>query len=288
MSAWDSRYSLLARRELWEHKSLWLAPGVVALLLVVLPMFGNFHLGMDGIDVTAHMPAEVQPQVGPILMNSLAGVLSVIACIVTLIYLLDCLYAERRDRSILFWKSLPVSDAQTVLTKLSMALVLIPLFTLLLALVAYLLLSGLLYLRYEALRPLLGVDAIGRAFATLPDLAGSMVFALLWYAPVAAYLMLASVLAKRSPLVYAILPPVVLILVEQMLFGTHHVARFLGRWLVPWVRLEPPQIDDNRVSFGTSVDWSVLWRGPELWLGLAVAAGMVYIVIRLRRYRDDT
>jgi ABC-2 type transport system permease protein len=288
MSAWDSKASLLARRELWEHKSLWLAPSVVALLIVVLPLFGNFHIGLDGLDAREQLRAELAPQVGPIMLMTLAGVLGLIACIVTVIYLLDCLYAERRDRSILFWKSLPVSDAQTVLSKLLVAMLLIPVFTLLLAMVAYLLMTGLLALRYEVLRPAMSLASIGRAFGAMPDLAGGIFFSLLWYTPVSAYLMLASVLAKRSPLVYAVLPPVVLMLIEQMLFGTGHVGRFLGYRLAPWFRPESSGFGSSGEIAIPTPDWSRVISEPDLWLGLAVAAGMVYIVIRLRRYRDDT
>src|SRR5207245_2315921 len=42
---------------------------------------------------------------------------------------LDALHGERRDRSILFWKSLPVSDLTTVLSKASIPLVVLPLLT---------------------------------------------------------------------------------------------------------------------------------------------------------------
>ena len=41
------------------------------------------------------------------------------AFLVGVFYCLDALHGERRDRSILFWKSLPVSDLTTVLAKAS-------------------------------------------------------------------------------------------------------------------------------------------------------------------------
>src|SRR5206468_10746510 len=49
------------------------------------------------------------------------------ALIVGIFYCLDALYGERRDRSILFWKSLPVSDVMAVLSKLAIPIVILPL-----------------------------------------------------------------------------------------------------------------------------------------------------------------
>jgi ABC-2 type transport system permease protein len=136
MSLWNSKYAVLVRRELWEHRILWLAPAAVALLIVVLPMFGgNLNIGPSGRPdaTTPGVPPQMQPFLSTMLLTGLAGVLGVVACIVSLVYLLDCLFAERKDRSILFWKSLPVSDAETVLAKLGLALVVVPLLTLAMA-----------------------------------------------------------------------------------------------------------------------------------------------------------
>lgn len=288
---WQGKYALLLRREFWEHRALWLAPVVVALLMVVAPLFGNFRAPGGGVFQTSapDLPPQLWQQFGAVLLFGQASVLGIIACIVSVVYLLDCLFAERKDRSILFWKSLPVSDAQTVCTKLAVALLAVPLLTLLLSLLSYVLLAGLLYLRYEHLRPAMEFAFNGHTLALVPRLVGQWAFALLWYAPAATYLMLASVLAKRAPLVYAALPPAVLILLEGLAFDTRHVASFLGQWLVrPWRRAsQPGGSGENLVQIMTP-DWSPLLREPDIWLGLAAAALMVYIIIRLRRYRDDT
>jgi len=291
MNFWNSRYVMLVRRELWEHRTLWLAPAVVAALMVILPMFGNFRAGPGfQINVNApEVPTAVQQYFGQIVMVSLATVLGVVSCIVSVIYLLDSLFAERKDRSILFWKSLPVTDTETVLSKLVLALVIIPLMTLLLAFAAYCMLAGLLYLRYEQLRPALENLSLAQGLISVGQLVNTWLFVLLWYAPVAAYLMLASVLARRAPLVYAVLPPFVVVMIESMLFGTDHVARLLRRWLLPTSQRDPAsdfRLSDGRIMDGP--DWANALSQPDIWLGLAAAVVMVYIVIRLRRYRDDT
>jgi ABC-2 type transport system permease protein len=112
----------------------------------------------------------------------------------------------------------------------------------------------------------------------------------LWYAPFAGYLLLASVLAKRVPLMYAVMPPAVLMLLEGTVLNTFHVGRFLAMRLAPWtgdywsLNITPEQL----MSGTADPDWTGPLLDTNLWLGVAVAAGMVYIVIRLRRYRDDT
>jgi ABC-2 type transport system permease protein len=99
---------------------------------------------------------------------------------------------------------------------------------------------------------------------------GVMLVTILWYAPVAAWLMLASVFARRAPLMFATLPWVFLTVSERIVLGSTHVWNFLTKRFAPG--LEPLQSLTQ----------------PDMWLGLAAAAGMLYIVIRLRRYRDDT
>lgn len=290
MSALDSKYALLVRREFWEHRTLWLAPAVVALLIVILPLFGNFSFGRGGGLTVSQpdMPPAMLSYFSTVLLVGLAGVLGVVAGIVSLVYLLDCLFAERRDRSILFWKSLPVSDAQTVLTKLGVALVLMPLLTLVLVLLAYCLLAGLLSLRYEHLRGAFGLANFGRGLTLVPQLAASWAYFALWFAPVAAWLMLASVFAKRAPLVYAVLPPVVLSLLERLLLDSSHIDRFIASRLRPEMPVIPRLDPTNPLLSPAGPDWIRQLGDPDLWLGLAAAAVMVYIVIRVRRYRDDT
>ena len=233
-------------------------------------------------------PPEAVHYVGELSLLGIASAIGLFAGIVILAYLLDCLYAERKDRSILFWKSLPVSDAETVLTKMAVALLGVPLFVLALALVLQPLMIGIAALRVPNLRPHV-VEMIGAGFGVVPRLLGLGLFEFLWYAPLATYIMLASVLAKRAPIVYAILPPVALGIAELLLFGTNHVSRFVFDRMVPW-RTRGQLIIEHTDSGWTTLSshWWRLLQDPALWLGVVAAAVMVYAVIRLRRYRDDT
>ena len=99
------------RRELWEHRSLWIAPLLVGILLLATVI--TVH------NVQLYTVANAT-RIFPPLVVMLFGwgiPFYIAAGVVVVVYLLDCLYGERRDRSILFWRSLPVSDTQTVLAK---------------------------------------------------------------------------------------------------------------------------------------------------------------------------
>jgi ABC-2 type transport system permease protein len=265
----------LIQREFWENKSLWIAPLAAAALVLVGALFGQMHIDMDN----ARTPTP--ERVGMIMMAGIGGFLGFIACLTVVAYLTDCLYGERKDRSILFWKSLPVSDLQTVLSKLTVAMIVVPLGVLLLAVVTQMIAAGMLALRTDVMPLQFGVEGFPDGWLELLGwvIAGWFYF-VLWYAPVAVYLMLASVLAKRAPIAYAVLPWVVLSLGEKLILGSTHIGQFVGH------RLAPTANDDH--SPGPNGDWLQAFADPNLWLGLAVAAGMLYIVVRLRRYRDDT
>lgn len=289
----NNKYLTLARRELWEHRPLWLVPLVGAALMVCGGLFGELFFEDRGVNVTmnAPVPPGISHQIGSMSMLITIGILGVFASIVTFLYLLDCLSAERKDRSILFWKSLPVSDAETVLAKMAVAVVLVPLFVLVLSVVLQPLLIAITAVRAPVLRPYLG-QLMGGSLSAVPNLVGLGTFAVLWYLPVVAYLLLASVLAKRAPIVYAIVPVVALGVAEKLILSTQHVFNFVGHRLVPWTNRADDMflfLDDSPEKIGRmTVIWSKAFMNAELWLGAIAAAGMVYAVIRLRRYRDDT
>jgi ABC-2 type transport system permease protein len=277
---------VLIRRELWEHRSLWIAPLLVSGVLMLAVMFAkdgsgrgfSFRIGPPGPDVGA-------TEVGAMMLIGTGLFLGAVAGLVALTYLLDCLYAERKDRSILFWKSLPVSDAQTVLAKVGVALVVVPLGVMLLALALQPILAAIIYLRFEIMRPAVSWPIMAGWPEGLGRLALTWIYALCWYLPVAAYLMLASLLARRLPLVHAVLPLVVISMWEWLFRDSTatSVRLFLQDRLFPWSRT-------SEVLLNVRIHdrWLEVFHDPALWVGVAVGAGMLYMVIRVRRYRDDT
>ncbi|HWG76081.1 MAG TPA: hypothetical protein VN660_04740 [Steroidobacteraceae bacterium] len=288
------------RRELWEHRSLWIAPLLVGLLmLVAVATVGRIQFYQGPAPGPGPSPASANTPFAQMLLGW--GIpFFLVSLIVIVVYLLDCLYGERRDRSILFWRSMPVTDTQTVLAKLLVGLLVVPLAAFLLSASTSLLASAILALRHHVLvngqvAPLW--DGATWVRVQLRVLYSLMVL-MLWYAPYGAYLMLASVWARRSPYAWAFVPPVLIAMFENILLGTRYVGGVVERGLNNVLRLAfnlnrqfaynlGDQLPTPRaVPNGRGV--SAFLESPQMWVGLLAAVLMFLLVIRLRRYRDDS
>jgi ABC-2 type transport system permease protein len=311
-------FTMLLRREFWEHRVLWIAPvAIAAVMFLTMQIFAGYvHLGFGNAGFGDASPA------GGTLPHSAAYELVVLATstpfciaavILAVIYLLDCLYADRRDRSLLFWKSIPVADHTVVLSKLCVGLLLIPLGTWIIASVTTLALALSVALRH-------GLGFGGAASATpwggtpgwhtldwLRALAYSLYLtlaAVLWYAPYAGYLLLVSAWAKRAVFAWAFLPPILVSIMERILFHTDYFAHFTQRPLSELMQLMFSDLGhhDSWLSLGPGpspgasvgpyhglplhADPGALLASPSLWAGLLFAALFVWGAIALRRRAD--
>jgi ABC-2 type transport system permease protein len=287
---------ILIRRELWEHRSLWIVPLVVAALIIIAAMFPHSAIRLDDNDL-----AEVRQHAS--VFAQFHSALTVPQLLVLLIilpfYLLDCLYAERKDRSILFWKSLPVSDAQTVLSKLIVALAVVPLGVYALTIVTDIAASAILALRFgnsTMMRTLLHWDT-GLWLQTQRFILGALVMVMLWYAPIAAYLLLVSAWAKRNVMLWAILPPLLAFIAERIALHTNFVGRLLAyRLNGVWGGIAigrhvsgktDASVAEAALSTGQLNPFAVL-QNIDLWLGLFAAALLVWLTIRIRRHQTES
>ena len=278
----------LVRRELWEHRALWIAPLVVEGLLALALLFGRMSMDLpDGV-----LTREQRVAILTIAQWAAAQPVFITTGIVLGFYLIDCLYAERKDRSILFWKSLPLSDGFTVASKFLVAAVVVPLGVFLLATV-----SDLVFMAIAAARVpnTLSWDTYEWLRTELAMLL-EVILASLWYAPLAAALLLFSAWIRRAPIVWATLVPLVAPVVERVALGTHYLWDFEryrcnGIWhkLIAGPNLfadvhHLPTVGAvlGRLNFGAA------FGDADLWLGVAAAAAMLYAAARIRRYRDDT
>ena len=270
------------RRELWEYRSIYVAPLAVAALFL-------FGYVISAIRLPHKLRAAA---LDPMLQHKLiahpydvAALLIMGATfVIALFYSLDALYGERRDRSILFWKSLPVSDLTTVLSKASIPFVVIPLLSFAVTVVTQfimLLLSSAVMLGSG-----LSVATLWTQ-VSLPQMSWMLLYHLvmvhaLWYAPIYAWLLLVSGWARRAPFLWAALPLLAIGVVEKIAFNTSHFAAML----------------ENRIS-GDAAAVTVPGRlpmdpmthltpghflsSPGLWIGLAVAAAFLAAAVRVRR-----
>ena len=286
----------LVRRELWEHRALWLAPLVVAALLALVAAIGRVHIDMEEApDLTSE---SQRVALFSIIQFVLAIPLYLVAVFVGSYYLLDCLYAERKDRSILFWKSLPVSDGLTVCSKLLVALAVMPFGVFALALLAHLVYTAILGARVSlgSLPPVLSWNSY-EWLRTEAVMFLVTLFAVLWWAPIAGYLLLVSAWVRRAPILWSTLPFVLGPVLEWVAFGTRYLLGFIdyrvnGIWEilgVGHVNIVSKHGLHHPVGSALEVlDFRHALTAIDLWLGLAVTAALVYAAIRIRRYRDDT
>lgn len=295
-----SRFIWLIRRELWEHRAIWIAPAIVLACLLLLVLTGNVHLGpigeMDATTALGTLPEDKRLKLLLLVYAGLALVVYMVMGIVAFFYALDSLYADRRDRSVLFWKSLPLSDAETVLSKFAVAVFVIPLIALVGALLAQLLVAA----GGAAKLALAGGPA---GIMWQPEaLVGGITVALLWcvtavfwYAPVVGYLMLASAWAPRGPFLWAVLPPVAVSVIERVVIGTEYAGKFIADRLFGLYRLlgeRGESLGNGNVKIhlsdidlaGSLMDF---YSSAALWLGIVAAGLLLAAAMWVRRYRDE-
>jgi ABC-2 type transport system permease protein len=297
-----SRFLWLIRREVWEHKAIWVAPAIVIGCLVLLILTENVHLGpigeLDGETAFSNALPELQVKLLVLTYAGLALVMDMVLGIVAFFYALDSLYSDRRDRSVLFWKSLPLSDFETVLSKFVVAAILIPLVALAASVVAQLV-----------------VAAGGSARLALAGLPGGLMWqpealvggfsvaflwcvtAILWYAPIVGYLMLASAWAPRGPFLWAVLPAVGLWIGERVIVGSTYVGDFITDRLFGLYRVlgsrngaDLDQAEGLEAVRNLDLTGSLrdFYAAPELWAGVLAAALLLLGAMWVRRYRDET
>ena len=280
------------RRELWENRAIYLAPLIVAALILLGFFYSTLHIPADFVISTTvnnnGIVTHTQHGIDPILIYEIAaGLIMGTTFLVAIFYCLDALYGERRDRSILFWKSLPISDLTTVLSKASVPLVILPLLTWVITVVT----QSLMLLLNLSVFHLRGIDTTTlRTGLPLTQNALMLLYHLiaihaLWYAPIWAWLLLVSAWARRTPLLWAALPPLALGVLEIITLHSTHVFQFLQ------YRIHGPQGSDvfssgRSMSMHMPLSPAQFLATPGLWTGLALAAVFLAAAIQLRRYRN--
>src|SRR5260370_38990123 len=197
------------KRELWENKSIYIAPLLVAAVIFFGMLIGSAHLPERRRAAMLLDPAHRRAAI-ELPYNIVAMMLIVTAFIVGFFYCLDALYGERRDRSILFWKSLPVSDLTTVLSKAIIPLAILPAiifvivtvtqFLMLLISSAVLLPSNLAGTTWENFN----------LFRELVVLFYGLTVIALWHAPIYGWALLISGIARPATFLSSVLPPLLL------------------------------------------------------------------------------
>jgi ABC-2 type transport system permease protein len=264
------------RRELWEYRAIYIGPLAIGALALIGFAWASFNNSVRLFAMTG-MPYSMA-----------ASIILVTCWFVGIMYAADTLHGDRRDRSILFWKSMPVSDLVTVAVKAGIPLVVIPLIGSLVAIatqLSMLIISSVLLAANDG-----DASLPWRAWPmftqTLVMLYGVGIH-VLWYAPVYAWLMLISAWVPRAVLLFAVLPFFALFAFEKLSFGTAWLmsainyrifggmnegftAGALRKAVTPFSELDPARFFSN----------------PNLWYGLVFAAACFALILWRRRFSE--
>jgi ABC-2 type transport system permease protein len=267
------------RRELWENRSIYLAPLAVAGFALVGFLIATIGRSLSTPDLTQRRTILEEPY------SFATALIMGAATIVALLYCLEALHGERRDRSILFWKSLPVSDLTTVLSKASIPFVILPglAFVVTVATNLIMLLLSTAVLKGSSM-------SAAALWAQLWSFQMQLLYHIvtvhvLWYAPIYAWLLLVSGWARQAAFLWAGLPPLAIFIIEKLAFNTSHFGALLRyRFSGPeeLVFTEPGSFALHPMMH---LDLGKFLSTPGLWTGLLVAAIFLAAAVRLRRYQ---
>ncbi len=289
-----STYVWLVRREFWENRAIWIIPAAIGVLLTLASLFGTVEATFfDSPERTRSMAGMMFLAFGALFFAAMS--------LYSYWYLLDCLYADRKDRSVLFWKSLPITDAATVLSKLFVALIAIPVVYFAAADLASLLAAFVLSVRAHSLL----ANALWQPDVWL-QLQAVWVYVILtsaiWYLPITGWLLLVSAWARRSVMLWSMLPPLAVILAERLLIGTHVCLSVIYERLVGyayWAFSGPAHADQWPAGWSAAEAAGAaptIWRllnpwgflsSPATWIGILIGVALIVASIQVRTRRAD-
>ncbi len=306
-------FSALSKREIWEHRSFWIVPAVIGCLGILFTLYGsgallvaahqgmiNFNSDVTFMDSTAGIRAFIFGS---------AALFNTVMLFMVWFYLMDSLYADRKDRSVLFWKSMPVSDTSTVLSKLFTGMVTAPALMLVAVILTEIITGFLLIIALS----IAGVSILGLAFqpGTILMAWMTLAFALLvqslWLLPFFGWFLLCSSWARKLVLAWAVLIPMGAMIVERLFIGTHHLSDVIfghiaklftmvmsGHYSVNGVSIgsgigvgDKPDVFDGHSALMTMGSLVHMFFQPEMWIGIAIGAVFVVGAIWLRRNRSE-
>jgi ABC-2 type transport system permease protein len=267
-------------RELWENHSIYIAPAIVSAIILFGSFVGAFHLPGRRQNALLLDPARRRAAI-ELPYDVAAMMLIFTAFIIGVFYCLDALHGERRERSILFWKSLPVSDLTTVLSKAIIPLVVLPAVTFAIIVVTQFI---MMLISTAALLPSGLASTTWKNFNLFQQslvLAYGLIAIALWHAPIFGWALLISGWVRRATFLWAVLPLLAIGFFEKITFNTSYFASMLKDRLLGFA----PEAFEFSAHAVPRLTPGRYLSSPGLWLGLVFAAVFIAAAIRLRRYR---
>ena len=313
-----NRLIALIRREYWENKGAFrttpLVIGGIYIAFLLMSIFTTTHIDSDlytfreAIRVMGEQPEALR---GSIMYQGMLGssvLFTVVMSFVVFFYLLGALYDDRKDRSILFWKSLPASDTLTIASKLITAMVLAPLTFLIVMILTHIimaLIGSLMVLSADA-NPWTLFLSVVNPFKAWAMIAASWFAQSIWALPVYGWLLLVSAFAPRVPLLFATLPPLVFAILQTWIEFLrtftlkNNIVGVIGNWLFnsPAILTAEVHDGDGEIALGVPLtetfDHAVTLANIldrlfsiQMLAGLAVAAVFLTGALWLRHRATD-
>jgi ABC-2 type transport system permease protein len=316
-------FAWLLRREFWENKGGFFWAPVIAGAVFLLMNFGGIliaetaasrskiQIGALKLGELTQTMSEVQRlQVGAgidMALLTIAGLIGMVSAIVVFFYCLSALYDERRDRSVLFWKSLPISDQATVASKVVSAVIIAPIIATVVACITGFLFLLMIsaYMMLHGISPMSLIWSNASPFATWSKILLALPISAVWALPSIGWLMLCSVWARSKPFLWAFLVPAGVgvmvwwfdlmqsLSLPSTWYWTEVFSRALfsgfNTWLTP-MRLNFDGVTDPSGLMDQAFSLVSIYGNfarMELWIGAAIGIAMLVLATYLRRWRDE-
>lgn len=309
------KFITLVKRECWEHKNaFFIIPVLLPLLIVAVGLFADAscvfseqHTNCDmsragnteGVDVVSAL-SMLQGSTGhaaqflEVFLFVVSVPVAFIMVFIMISYLVSCLVDERRDKSILFWNSLPVSQAQILLSKVFCGVVLIPSISLLVSIFMQVLLVAVMYIRFPGADE--GLMQAWQSISVLSTIGVQVVnYSVFMLASLAfvGFLMLLSAYFSR-PFIMAVVILIALLVVEAIALGSHTVRSLLLDTPFLSSSIFGYGIPENALDFTVYRPFSLLSEHgrasltlPGIWVGACVGAGFIFAAASVRKHRSQ-
>ncbi len=298
----------LIKREIWEHRSIYVTPVAIASIvslsvLAMLVFASGFAKELDiAIFGASNLAGEGERKA--VLTAFFVGtswLFLVGLAILTVFYCLDSLYGERKDKSILFWRSLPVTDAETVISKLLTAVFVLPVVAVL-GIIATHLVNLIITSVWVSMK---GGDAGLLIWGSVPLFDNWMtafivlVASGVWMSPFIGWFLFVSAWTRRAPLLMAFMPLILIPLLEWIILRTRFFASavldrgdamplFRAMDFETFFEEEHWRAGLDKISLLGHLDVVQFLSSPAMWGGVIVCGLFATAAIYVRRYRDES
>jgi ABC-2 type transport system permease protein len=298
----------LIKREIWEHRAIYVTPIAIAVVVSLVSLAGMVTISAFDKEVNmalfgaSNIAGDAEREAAmTVFFLGTSWVFLFGLAILTTFYTLDSLYAERKDKSILFWRSLPITDAETVVSKLLTAIFVLPLVTVAAIIVTHVvnlvITTGWVMVR--------GGNAAHLIWGSVPlfdNWAAALIVTIasaIWMSPFIGWFLFVSAFTKRSPLLMAFMPLIIIPIVEWIFFRSKLFATAVfGRGeMIPLFREmdferffdeDRMRVNEEIVSLLAHIDVGRFLLSPSVWAGVVVCGLFATAAIYLRRYRDES